>query len=104
MASRNSHPRSLGIVYLNGSPASTSYSWPRRLRVPTFWKQGDRAGINMNTVWKAPHKKHDINERLHQVLGNDLQNSARDLDNAMKYKELLCEANMRAQWRWGPSV
>jgi hypothetical protein len=51
----------------------------------------------MNTVWNAPHMKHDINERFYQVLGNDLQSSARGLDNAMKYKELLCEANTRAQ-------
>jgi hypothetical protein len=40
MASRNSHPRSLGIVYLNGNPAWTSYSWPRRLRVPTLPEAG----------------------------------------------------------------
>jgi hypothetical protein len=33
---------------LNGNPASTSCSWPRRLRVPTFRsKQGDRAGIEI---------------------------------------------------------
>jgi hypothetical protein len=40
--------------------------------------------------------KHDINERFYQVLGNDLQNSARGLGttrNAMKYREFLCEAN-----------
>jgi hypothetical protein len=60
-------------------------------------KQGDRAGIDMNIVWNAPHMKHDINERFYQVRGNDLQSSARSLDNAMKYKELLCEANTRAQ-------
>jgi hypothetical protein len=47
-------------------------------------KQGDRAGINMNTVWNAPYMKHDINERFYQVLGNDLQSSARGLGNAMK--------------------
>jgi hypothetical protein len=51
----------------------------------------------MNTVWNALHMKDDINERFHQVLGNDLQNSARGLDNAIKYKELLREANTRAQ-------
>jgi hypothetical protein len=41
--------------------------------------------------------KHDINERFYQLLGNDLQNSEGGLDNAMKYKELQCEANTRAQ-------
>jgi hypothetical protein len=60
-------------------------------------KQGDRAGIDMNTVWNVPHMKHDINECFYQVLGNDLQISARGLYNAMKYKELLCEADTRAQ-------
>jgi hypothetical protein len=50
----------------------------------------------MNTVWNAPHMKHDINKRFYQVLGNDLRNSARGLDNAMKYKELLCEADTHA--------
>jgi hypothetical protein len=60
-------------------------------------KQGDRAGIDMKTVWNAPHMKHDINERFYQALGNNLQSSLRGLDNAMKYKELLCEANARAQ-------
>jgi hypothetical protein len=53
----------------------------------------------MNTVWKwnAPHmNKHDINERFYQVLGNDLENSARGLDNTMKSTGSSCEKLIRA--------
>jgi hypothetical protein len=58
-------------------------------------RQGDKAGINVRTVWEHANMAHDINDRFLQVLTNDLASRARGLDNAMKFKELLAAARIR---------
>jgi hypothetical protein len=60
-------------------------------------RQGDKAGINVRTVWEHANMAHDINDRFIQVLTNDLASRARGLDNSMKFKELLAAARIRVQ-------
>jgi hypothetical protein len=60
-------------------------------------KQGDKAAINVRTVWDHAHMAHEINDRMITILSNDLASAERGKDNARKFKELLATARVRVQ-------
>jgi hypothetical protein len=60
-------------------------------------KQGDKAAINVRTVWDHAHMAHEINHRMITILSNYLASAERGKDNARKFKELLATARVRVQ-------